>query len=167
MDNSGIAFEKYEDRYLGDILDIYNWYVQNSTATWHYHTLGKEEMRDLVYSDNDRYGTFVIKRDDAVCGYVSIRQYKTREAFNDTAEIGIYLREDACGQGIGRLAVAQIEAFAREKRFHVLISSISADNEGSVKLFENTGYIKCAHYREVGKKFGRILDNVVYQKILN
>jgi phosphinothricin acetyltransferase len=163
----GIAFQKYEEKHLADILDIYSYYVLNSTATWHFHTLDEAEMRALVFSDDDRYGTFVIEKDGGICGYVSVRQYKTREAYRDTAEISIYLRHDACGKGIGRAAVRHIEDFSRNKGFHVLIASISGDNDGSMRLFENTGYIKCAHYREVGKKFGKLLDNVVYQKILN
>jgi phosphinothricin acetyltransferase len=163
----GITFKKYEEKHLAGILDIYNYYVLNTTATWHMHTLDAVEMRELVFSDNERYGTFVIENDGVVCGYVSVRQYKTREAFRDTAEIGIYLKHDVCGKGIGKEAVRHIEAFSRDKGFHVLIASISGDNDGSVRLFESTGYTKCAHYREVGKKFGKLLDNVVYQKILD
>jgi phosphinothricin acetyltransferase len=161
-----IIFEELNEGHLKDVLDIYNWYVQNSTATWHYHTLDEEEMRPLVLSDNDRYGSYAIRRGGDICGYVSVRQYKTREAYSDTAEIGIYLRNDCCGKGIGDAAVKHIERFAREKGFHVLIASISGDNESSVKVFEKNGYEKCAHYREVGQKFGKRLDNVAYQKIL-
>ena len=162
-----VTFEELREEQLKEILDIYNWYVLNSTATWHYHTLDEEEMRGLVFSADSRYGTYVIRDGDMVCGYVSVRQYKTREAYGDTAEIGIYLKPEYCGKGIGAAAVTHIEAFAREKGLHVLIASISGDNEGSVRLFEKTGYVRCAHFREVGRKFGRLLDNVALQKILD
>jgi phosphinothricin acetyltransferase len=161
-----VKFEELREEHLKDVLDIYNWYVLNTTATWHYHTLDAEEMRGLVFSADDRYGTSVIKDGDTVCGYVSVRQYKTREAYGDTAEIGIYLKPDYCGKGIGAAAVEHIETFAREKGIHVLIASISGDNDGSVRLFEKTGYEKCAHFKEVGRKFGKLLDNVALQKIL-
>lgn len=49
----------------------------------------------------------------------------------------------------------------------VFIGIISVDNSGSVKLFENAGYVKCAHFRNVGEKFGKILDVVAYQKIFD
>jgi L-amino acid N-acyltransferase YncA len=161
-----VTFEEMKEEHLREILDIYNYYVRNSTATWHYHALDEAEMRGLVFSENDRYRTFVIRTDGQICGYVSVRQYKTREAYGDTAEIGIYLRDGCCGRGVGDLAVKHIEEFAAGVGIHVLLASISGDNEGSVRLFEKNGYEKCAHYREVGKKFGKLLDNVVYQKIL-
>ena len=44
---------------------------------------------------------------------------------------------------------------------------ITAENESSVKLFERMGYEKCGHFKQVGEKFGRILDVVAYQKLLN
>jgi phosphinothricin acetyltransferase len=49
---------------------------------------------------------------------------------------------------------------------HVLIASICGENTGSIRLFESLRLDKCAHFREVGEKFGRRLDVVYYQKIL-
>jgi L-amino acid N-acyltransferase YncA len=162
-----IEFEELTEAHLKDVLDIYNWYVAHTTATWHYHALDEAEMRQLVLSGDKRYGSFIIRLDSEICGYVSIRQYKTREAYGDTAEIGVYLKNDRRGMGLGDAAVKHIEDFARDKGFHVLIASISGDNESSVRVFERNGFEKCAHYKEVGRKFGKLLDNVVYQKILN
>jgi phosphinothricin acetyltransferase len=71
------------------------------------------------------------------------------------------------GRGLGRRLLGHLEARARESGFHVLVAGISADNVASVRLFESAGFQKCAHYREVGKKFGRVLDVVHYQKILD
>lgn len=164
---NGIHMEELTEEHLKDVLDIYNYYVLNSTATWHYHTLTEEEMRQIVFSEDDRYKSFVIRENGSLCGYVLIHQYKTREAYGDTAEMTIYLKDESRGKGIGPAAIRYIEAFAKEKGIHVLISSISGDNTASIRLFEKCGYEKCAHFREVGKKFGKLLDNVVYQKILD
>ena len=46
------------------------------------------------------------------------------------------------------------------------MASIFGENVASIRLFEKLGYKKYAHYREVGEKFGRFLDIVDYQKIL-
>ncbi|SHI09666.1 phosphinothricin acetyltransferase [Sporobacter termitidis DSM 10068] len=161
-----VAIEEIREEHLKDVLDIYNYYVLNSTATWHYHPLEPAEMRPLVFSGDRRYRTYVIKTDGELCGYVSVRQFKAREAYGDTAEIGIYLKNGCRGRGIGGMALKHIERFSAEQGFHVLLASISGDNEDSVRLFEKNGYEKCAHLREVGTKFGKILDNVIYQKIL-
>ena len=48
----------------------------------------------------------------------------------------------------------------------MLMGIISGDNAGSIKLFEKAGYEKCGHFRQIGEKFGRILDVVAYQKFI-
>lgn len=162
-----IFFEEIEENDLGEILDIYNYYVLNTTATWHFYPLDEAQMKELVFFTDKRYKAFTIRGDARICGYVSVRQYKPREAYADTAEIGIYLHKDCCGKGIGDMALAYIEQFSKENKFHVLLASISRDNMGSIRLFEKNGYEKCACLKEVGRKFGKLLDNVVFQKILD
>jgi phosphinothricin acetyltransferase len=47
-----------------------------------------------------------------------------------------------------------------------MIATISGENINSVKLFENLGYERCAHYKKIATKFGRSLDLLEYEKIL-
>lgn len=65
------------------------------------------------------------------------------------------------------MAVKYIEGFAKNKNIHVLVATICGENSGSINLFEKNGYTKCAHYKEVGEKFGQFLDVVAYQKIIS
>jgi len=76
------------------------------------------------------------------------------------------LKPDYIGQGIGTKGLKHIEEYARANKLHVLIATICGQNEGSISLFEKQGYFKCAHYKEVGTKFGQLLDVVAYQKII-
>jgi L-amino acid N-acyltransferase YncA len=46
------------------------------------------------------------------------------------------------------------------------VASISAENTSSIRLSQQMGYEQCAHYKQVGEKFGRLVDVVEYQKIL-
>jgi phosphinothricin acetyltransferase len=36
----------------------------------------------------------------------------------------------------------------------------------SIKLFQKLGYEKCAHFKRVGEKWGRVIDVVFFQKSL-
>ncbi len=164
---NGEVIEEFREEDLAAVTDIYNYYVLHSTATWHTHPLTEEEMRQLVFTGNNKYKTFVIKDGDAVFGYVSIREFKPRDAYIGTAEIGIYLREDCCGNGLGGKALKHLETYACSVGVHVLVAMICSENEGSIRLFEKHEYEKCAHFREAGLKFGRRLDAIAYQKILN
>ena len=64
------------------------------------------------------------------------------------------------------MAIRYIEEFAKKQKLHVLVATICGENEASIHLFAKNGYVKCAHYKEVGQKFGQLLDVVAYQKIL-
>ena len=76
----------------------------------------------------------------------------------------MYLHPDFRNRGIGRLALDHLEAEARSVKLCNLIGVISGDNVGSISMFEKAGYIKCAHFRNVGEKFNTVLDVVAYQK---
>lgn len=159
-------FEEMNENYLSEVLAIYNYYVLNSTATFHTHLLNESEMREIVFFSNPKYKTFVILDGKNLCGYVLLTQYKKREAYNRTAEVTIYLNPDYTGKDIGSQALKYIEVVAKQAGVHVLIAIICGENTSSIKLFEKNGYLKCAHFKEVGEKFGRLLDVVDYQKII-
>jgi phosphinothricin acetyltransferase len=67
---------------------------------------------------------------------------------------------------VGSAALSFIESRAREREFHNLLAIICGENIASIRLFEKHGYTQCAHYHEVGKKFGRWLDVVSFEKLL-
>jgi L-amino acid N-acyltransferase YncA len=160
-------FEEMKAEHLPEVLEIYNYYVLNTTATFHAHALSVEEMKELVIFDCDKYRTFIIKEDGCICGYVILTQYKKREAYDGTAEVTVYLKHDFIGKGIGSRAVQYIEDYAKKKDIHVLIATICGDNAKSIRLFENNGFFKCAYYKEVGRKFGQLLDVMACQKVIS
>ncbi len=161
-----VYFEELREEQLEEVLRIYNEYVSHTTATFHTKPLSAEEMRALVFFEDPKYRCYLIKAEGETAGYVILTRHKTRQAYDATAEISIYLKPGYTGRGIGRKAVGFIEALARQQGMHVLIAAICGENTGSIKLFEACGYDQCAHYRQVGVKFGTYLDVVDYQKIL-
>jgi Sortase and related acyltransferases len=155
-----------ERKYLDDARAVYQWYVAHSTATFQIRDADLAEMEGLLFFELPRYRSFAVLEDGLFAGYGIITRYKSREAFDRTAEITIYLADTATGKGYGRTVITHLESFARSQGIHVLVSQISGENDASCKLFSRAGYVKCAHHHEVGFKFGRWLDLVCYEKIL-
>ena len=158
--------EKIREEHLADVLRIYNHYVLNSTATFHAHTLAPDEMRELVFFSKPCHQTYVLLVDERCAGYAYVGPHKNREAYAATGEISVYLQPGFEGKGFGRLALEKVETHAREHHLHVLLATICSQNANSLHLFLNHGFSQCAHYREVGRKFGHWLDVIVCQKIL-
>jgi L-amino acid N-acyltransferase YncA len=161
-----VIIEELREEHLQAVLNIYNYYVTNTTATFHNSELSLEEMREIVIFDTDQYKSFVIKENSDIYGYVILTRFHKRAAYNGTAEVTVYLKHDCTGKGFGSFAVQFIETLAKEKGYHALLAVICGENDKSIKLFERNGYFKCAHYKEVGKKFGRLLDVVTYEKLI-
>lgn len=152
---------------LAFICDVYNYYIKNSTATFHTEHVGIEEIKTIVPYNHHKYETFIIKNKKGEnCGYAYLGYYKPRQAYDRTAEVTIYLKPDMSGKGYGKEALDLIETIAKTKDIKVLLGVITAENEASVRVFEKCEYEKCAHFKQVGEKFGKILDVVIYEKIL-
>ena len=162
-----IRFSPMKDDYLQKASEIYNHHIIDTTVTFHTEPLTTEDMKEILYQDDSLYISFAILDGDQLCGYAYMAPYKKRQAYRISSEVTIYLDQAYTGKGIGTSALKHLEKHARGNGIHSFLSVICAENADSIKLFSKNGYEKCAHFREVGTKFGRMLDIVVMQKILN
>ena len=161
-----IEFADLTEADLEFVMEIYNFYIENSTATYYTENISIDELKEFIPVQHIKYKSFLINIDNEPIGFCYISQYKKRQAYDRTAELSLYLKPGYTGRGIGNIALAYLEKKAKDNGISVLIGIISEDNENSIKLFEKNGYEKCAHYKQVGEKFNKILDVVSYQKIL-
>jgi phosphinothricin acetyltransferase len=56
---------------------------------------------------------------------------------------------------------------ARAAGKHVMIAGVDAENEASIRFHERLGFERVARFKEVGYKFGRWLDLVFLQLMLD
>lgn len=162
-----LSFLPCNEELLPALRDIYAYYVTQTTATFHTQDPSLGMMRSILAPASERHYSCALVSQGQLAGYALLGRFKPREAYDASAEITVYLKPGMTGRGLGSQAVRHLEAVARQRNFHVLLAVISGENTESIKLFEKLGYKKCAHYHQVGKKFGRLLDVVSYEKILD
>jgi len=162
MQNISFIEIKYSD--LQIVKKIYDHYILNSTATFYTEPVTEDELSQFIPVDHEKYKSYLVKKDEEIIGFCYFGQYKKRQAYDRTAEISLYLKHGFTGKGLGKIILAWLEKVALDKGIAVLIGIISGDNENSIRLFEKCGYEKCGHLKQVGEKFGKILDVVYYQK---
>ena len=158
-----IEFKRIEEEHIDKLHEIYNYYVENTTVTYHIGAVSRSNFKKIVNIDAP-YESYAIIVDKEVCGYVLFNKWKRRQAFDRSAEVTVYLSEGYDGRGIGSRAVRFIEERAKKAGICTLVSLICGENMASIKLFEKNDYIKCAHFKNVGEKLGRLLDLVCYEK---
>jgi len=163
---SGLVFKEFSAENIRDIAELYNYYIVNSTANFYLEPLDENEILKSFTSENPKYQPYIIFSEGVLCGYVMLCQFRKRNAYDDTAEISLYLKPGYTGKGIGSVALKFIEEKARLHKLHTILGVICGENTQSIRLFEKNGYTKCGHLKEVGVKFGRYLDVVTYQKII-
>jgi L-amino acid N-acyltransferase YncA len=97
-----------------------------------------------------------------VVGWLSLSDfYDARPAYHATAEIGVYVREDHRGEGIGRRLVEEAIQRGPELGLKTLTAGAFAHNEASIRLFETMNFRKWAHFPNVAELDGIERDLVV------
>ncbi|GIM29568.1 N-acetyltransferase [Clostridium polyendosporum] len=161
-----IKFIPFTEDYIEAAREIYNYYVRNTTVTFHIDDISYDEMKGILFHPDKRYKTFGIFHEDTLIGYILTVPFKNRGAFRRSGEVTIYLSPQLSGKGIGTKALNFIEEEARNSDIKVLLAVVADENQQSKVLFQKCGYEKCAHFKGVGEKFGRVLDLVCFEKEL-
>lgn len=161
------TLRKLADKDLEFVKEIYDYYTLHTTVVYFIQCVTIEELRTFIPINNGRYQSFVIETAAGTpCGFCYFSRFKSKEAFDVSVELTIYLKPAFTGQGYGSRIIEQIEPYIRQAGFHNIMALISGENEASIRLFERCGYECCANIREVAEKFGKKLDLKMYQKLL-
>ncbi len=171
---------------LERITEIYNQAVIRTTATFDTMPKTIEEREGWFRRHDERHPILVAEEEGGVepsdgrralragsprprgcvCGWASLSSYSDRAAYDRTVEISIYVSEERRGKGIGKSLMQRIVGEARDLGHHVILARIAEGNPASVRLHESAGFFMVGTMKEVGAKFGRLLDVHLMEKIL-
>jgi phosphinothricin acetyltransferase len=160
------------DATVGDaagIMAIYNDAVVNTTAIWN-ELIVDEANRAAWLADRRRAGYPVlvaVGEAGTILGYASFGDWRAWDGYRHTVEHSVYVRSDARGGGIGKALMMVLIERARVIGKHVMIAGIEAENAGSMRLHQKLGFEYAGHLREVGAKFGKWLDLIFLQLMLD
>jgi phosphinothricin acetyltransferase len=150
---------------LAAITGIYNEAILTTNATFDTELKTVEEQRDWFNSHDTRHSILVAELDDTVIGWVSLSKWSDRCSYADTAEISLYIKESHRSTGTGKKLMGKILIEGEKAGLHTIIARITAGNRISVHLHESFGFEHIGVMREVGVKFGKLLDVYLMQKI--
>jgi phosphinothricin acetyltransferase len=154
---------------LRGILAIHNEVIATSTAIYATEPGSLDERRAWLHARHARgFPVLVAIEAGEVRGFASFGDWRGGwNGYRFTVEHSVHVRSDARGRGIGRCLVEALVPRALALRKHVLLGAIDAANQASIRFHARLGFEQVAHFREVGHKFGRWLDLVFMQRILD
>jgi len=152
---------------LDAITDIYNEAILTTTATFDTDPKNTSERLEWFHSHDTRHPIMVAGLEGKVVGWASLSRWSERSAYDDTGETSFYVKAEHRGKGIGRKLKQAIIDEARRLRFHTLIARVASESNESLHLNESLGFVHIGTMKEVGRKFGRLLDVHILQKMLD
>jgi L-amino acid N-acyltransferase len=151
---------------LAAINAIYNHYVATSTCTFQLTPSTAGERAAWLAAHAGAHPATVAEVDGEVVGWGSLSAYNPREAYARTAENSVYVRHDQHRRGVGRALLADLLQRARSLGHHTVIAGVSDDQEASLRLHREMGFVDGSLLRELGWKFERWIDVRYLQRML-
>ena len=156
------------ERHAPHILALLNDAILHTT--WVYDCDPHPESYMREYFDEHASGHYPIlaaeSDDGAFLGFASCGPYRHHQGYLHAAELSVYVEPSARRTGVGTALLARLEDECRKVGIHTLIGVIDSENLPSIGFHRKCGYEYVGTLRDAGRKFGRWLSIVYYQKIL-
>lgn len=148
-----------------DICKIYNYYVQNTIVTFEEEPVDPSEIARRIETVSKEFPWFVFEENGRVAGYAYASRWKKRSAYRFAVESTIYVDPEFYRRKIGFKVYERLIRELKALSFHSAMGGIALPNDASIALHEELGFVKVAHFKEVGQKFGKWID-VGYWELL-
>lgn len=155
---------------MARVSELYNTLIPTSNVAW---TEDPETLadREAWFADHEAKGwpVLVAEVDGQVVGFTAYGDFRGAgrwPGYRLTVEHTIHVDESYWGLGVGRALLTELIARATTNGMHVMVAGIDGGNDASIRFHERLGFTLVARMPEVGIKFGRWLDLVFMQRIL-
>lgn len=152
---------------IPEITAIYNDAIQNTTATFDTEVKTEEQQEKWFNEHGEKHPVLVAEDQGKVVGWASLSRWSDRCAYQDTAEVSVYVDSEHREKGVGKKLLEVLILEGKAAGLHNLVSRITEGNLNSIHIHEKFGFRHIGIMKEAGVKFGRMLDVYFMQKLLD
>jgi phosphinothricin acetyltransferase len=151
---------------------IYAHHVLSGTGTFEIDPPSLEEMTARWSKVVERGWPYMVASPPSdmsrVMAFAYAVQYRDRAAYEKTFEVSVYAAPTTMRQGAGSVALAEVLTSLRSDGVREALAFIGDSyNAASIGLHRKLGFQHVGTLKNVGEKFGRVLDVIVMQRTLN
>ncbi len=129
------------DSDLSRIVEIYNAAVPTRLATADTEEVSVESKREWFESHVPGKRPILVHEEGGqVIGWLSFEPFYGRPAYDQTAEVSIYIDPAHCSKGLGAKLLGQAMNLTAELDIETLVAYIFSHNQQSLRLFEKYGF---------------------------
>lgn len=147
-----MIIRKIEQKDIRSVLNIYNWYIENTTYTFETKRLNFAQFRDRIKEITEHYPWIVLEEDSIILGYAYLAPFNPRTAYQWTADLSLYLHPDFRHHGYGSMLYEEIEKLAVEQGLVSIVSIVTEKNTASQAFHQKHGFQESGFLKHVGYK---------------
>jgi L-amino acid N-acyltransferase YncA len=149
-----------------ELLAIYRPFVIDTSVSFELEPPSVQEFGQRIATAQSKWAWLVAERDGELVGYAYGSSFRSRAAYQWSAETSAYVAAAHHGQGIGKALYARLLDLLAEKGYCTAYAGITLPNEASVRLHTSLGFRDVGVFRRAGRKFGRWHDVSWWQRVL-
>lgn len=160
---TGLRVRRAERADAAAVTHIYNQGIEDRVAT--FETTPRAVADIAPWFDHAK--AFVVVEDEtgAVVGFAVAHPYADRCCYAGIGEFSVYIRREARGRGVGRLAMTALNDASRKAGLWKLLSRVFPENRASLNLMAWSGFSEIGVHKAHGKLDGVWRDCVIVEQV--
>ena len=140
------------------VRSIYAPVVRETAISFELEPPSREEMRERIRSLRGRLPWLLCTEGPEVCGYAYADRFRTRAAYQWSAEVTVYVSATWRRRGVGQALYTSLLESLRLLGYRSAFAGIALPNPASIALHETLGFRPAGIFRAAGFKLGRWHD---------
>ena len=125
---------------LPSIVEIYNQTIPSRSVTADLEPVSVESRKSWFEQHTGARPLWVLEQEQRIIAWLSVSSFYGRPAYDNTAELSLYVSDGWRRRGVGSYLLAAAIAHAPRLDLDTLLGFIFGHNEPSLELFERHGF---------------------------
>ena len=132
------------------IVEVYNSTIGSREVTADTEPVSVADKLSWFHEHNpNTRPLWMIENENEIIGWVSFQDFYGRPAYDGTAELSLYLKEQHRNQGIGKTVVQYAISKCPQLGINNLLGFVFEQNKNSLKMISSLGFEEWGHLKNI------------------
>lgn len=151
---------------IKDILNIYGYYVENTSYSFEYSTPDEDTFRERFRKNTKDFPWLVLEDEGVICGYAYASRSFERAAYQWDASVSVYLSRQSFRKGYATALYKRLIALLYLQGYYTVYAGITDINVSSISFHEALGFVQIGIFPYSGYKHGEWVGVIWMEKVL-